>query len=195
MTEFRKFDWGWDVKAVLAAVIWALIAPVPSTFGDPPALSSAHDWLAKRDPFYLGYTGKKWDRDYGVVDGRCSRQAIAAALGSATGGANGSRAGQGESRQVATTVGTVFAANTGRDMDEKDRACLGYALELGGLERGVAWTNADNGLAYRVIPLGGFTDNGRSCREFVTRVSASGRDETVRHRACSTGDGVWQIIG
>ena len=119
-------------------------------------------------------------------------------LGAAAGGAIGSQAGKGDGRQVATIVGTVLGAmvgaSIGRDMDQKDRACVGHTLELAGVERGVAWIN-DNGTAYRVIPLGGFTDEGRPCREFVTRVTANGRSETLRHKACSAGNGVWQIVG
>jgi len=63
----------------------------------------------------------------------------------------GSQVGKGDGRQVATVVGAVLGAmvgaNVGRDMDEKDRACVGHALELAGVERDVTWTNADNGVA------------------------------------------------
>ena len=197
MPQLRKRSLGWGGRAIAVAVVWALAVPV--TFGEPPPWAPAHGWRAKHAPLYLGYTGKQWGRDYGVIDGRCNRQAVGAVLDAATGGMVGSQVGQGEGRQVATIVGTVLGAvagaSIGRDMDEKDRACLGHTLELAGLERGVAWTNTDNGVGYRVIPLGGFTDNGRPCREFVTRVSVSGRNETVRHKACSAGDGVWQIVG
>ncbi len=199
MTELRKRGWGWDGKAVMVTVIWALTMPVPVSFGDPPPWAPAHGWRKKHDPLYLGYTGKKWGRDYGVLDGRCNRRAVGAVLGGVAGGAIGSQVGKGDGRQVATVVGAVLGAivgaNIGRDMDEKDRACVGHTLELAGIERGVAWTNADNGVAYRVIPLGGYSHNGRPCREFVTRVSGHGRNETVRQKACSAGDGVWQIVG
>jgi surface antigen len=81
-------------------------------------------------------------------------------------------------------------------MGEKDRACLGQALELAGAEQSVAWSDYDRGIAYRMILLGGFPDQGKSCREFVTRiVNKEERGETVRHKACSSGDGVWQVIG
>lgn len=199
MTESQKRGFGWSGKALAIAVTLALAAPVPVAFGEPPPWAPAHGWRKKHDPFYLGYTGKKWNRDYGVLDGRCNRQAVGAVIGAVAGGAIGSQVGQGEGRQVATIIGTILGAvagaSIGRDMDAKDRACLGHTLELAGVERGVAWTNNDKGMAYRVMPLGGFTDGGRHCREFVTRVSANGRNDTVRHKACSAGDGVWQIVG
>lgn len=202
MTESRKPAMCWNGKArAIAVMILALTVQVPVAFGDPPPWGPAHGWRAQHDPYYLGYTGKKWNSDYGVLDGRCNRQAAGAVLGAVAGGAIGSQVGQNEGRQVATIVGTVLGAtlgaSIGRDMDEKDRACLGQALELAGVERGVAWTNSDKGVVYRVIPLGGFiADNGWPCREFVTRASASGgHTDTVRHKACSAGNGVWRIIG
>ena len=200
MTEFHARGLGWNGKAMAVAVLWVLTMPVQVSFGEPPSWAPAHGWRSKHDSLYLGYTGKKWDRDFGVLDGRCNRQAVGAVIGAATGGAIGSQVDQGEGRQVATIVGTVLGAtlgaNIGRDMDEKDRACLGHALELAGVEHGVAWTNADKSVAYRVIPLGGSTaDNGWLCREFVARASASGRTDTVRHKACSGGNGVWRIVG
>lgn len=177
----------------------ALALAMPAALGDPPPWAPAHGWRAKHDPLYLGYTGRKWGRDYGVLDGRCNRQAVGVVLGAAVGGAIGSQIGNGDGREVATIVGSVLGAvvgaGIGRDMDEKDRACLGHTLELAGVERSVAWTNPDSGAVYSVIPLGGYSDRGRSCREFVTRISAHSREESVRHKACTTGDGVWRIVG
>ena len=46
-----------------------------------------------------------------------------------------------------------------------------------------------------MIPLGGFPSEGKSCREFVTRIVNKDRGETVRHKACSSGNGIWQVIG
>jgi len=177
-------------RAIAFVVIWTLAMPMPVTFGDPKESAPAHGLNSKYAPVYLGYAGKRWDRDYGVLDGRCSRQAVGTALGAVVGGTTGSPA-----RQVAIVRGAVAEAVAGRDLDEKDRACLGQTLELGGIERDVAWTNADYGVAYRVMPLAGYTDKGWSCREFVARIIANSRYETVRHTACSAGDGVWQIAG
>jgi len=201
MAECRKIWAGRNATAMAAAAFWALTVPAPLTFADPPPWAPAHGWRVKHEePFYLGYGGRRWERDYGVLDGRCNRQAVGAVLGGAAGAAIGSRVGKDENRQVATVLGAVLGAaagaSIGRDMDEKDRACLGQVLELTGAERDVTWTNPESGVAYRVIPLAGFTDNGRSCREFVTFATPSGRARTtVRHKACSGGDGVWQVIG
>jgi len=187
---------GGNARALAAAIVWAVAMPV--TFGDPPPWAPAHGLRVKQDPYYLGYSGRKWDSDYGVLDGHCNQQAVGAVLG-ATGAAIGSQSVKSENRPVATVLGGILAAAAGskvsRDMDERDRACLGQTLELAGAERGVTWTNPERGVSYRVIPLGGFTDNGQSCREFVTFFAVGRTEATVRHRACSGGDGVWQVIG
>jgi surface antigen len=175
----------WDAKTIAVAVVWLVIAPVTVTFGDPPSWLMTHNMRASADALFLGYAGKKWDRDFGIIDGRCDRQALSAVV------AEPGISDDHEAHQVATLTGPLAV----RSMDEKDRACIGYALELGGLERAVAWSNRDIGTRYRVTPLNGYADKGMSCREFVTRVTGDGRGESARYRACTSGDGVWQIVG
>lgn len=181
----------------LAAIAFTLAAP-PWSYADPPPHAPAHGWRKKHDPYYVGYTGKQWNRDYGVVEGRCNREAVGAVLGGVVGGAVGSQVGQGEGRAVAIVVGSVLGAvigaKIGRDLDEADRGCIGHALELTGDGRAVSWVNPQAGLNYVVTPTRGFKQNGRSCREFTTVVTAKGRKETVTDRACRSGDGTWQII-
>jgi surface antigen len=155
------------------------------------------------DPIYLGYAGKRWSHDYGVLEGRCDRNAVSGVVKDtrflAPVAAAAAKPPPAENRQVATVEGEILggpsAAIAGRDMGESDRACLGQALELAGAERTVAWSDPERGIVYRMIPLGGFAADGRSCREFVTRVLNKDRGETIRHRACSNGNGVWQVIG
>jgi surface antigen len=175
----------WDPSAVAIALVWLVTAPVAVTFGNPPGWLLAQDVRGTSDNLYLGYTGKKWDKDFGVANGRCDTQALNAAISR-----QGAQTRAYEGRQVATITGPVASG-----MDQKDRACVGHALELAGIERVVAWTNDESGARYRVIPLGGYVDRGMSCREFVTRITNGSRDETGRYRACSSGDGAWQIAG
>lgn len=189
MTESGKCSEGRSGWRATIAVTLALTAPF--AFCDVSSSAQALNSRHAGDPLYLGYTGKKWDRDYGVLDGRCNRHAVSAALD----GTGLTRTSHDQSRPVATVLGAINGTSAGPAMDEKDRACLGQTLELAGIERAVAWTNAGNGVVYRVIPLGGFSDNGRPCREFVTRFTMHGRTETVREKACSAGDGVWHIVG
>jgi len=66
--------------AVIALVSLTFV-PVPAP-ADPPPWAPAHGWRKKNDPNYVGYTGKKWDKDYGIIEGRCialqSAQCLAA---------------------------------------------------------------------------------------------------------------------
>jgi surface antigen len=181
----------------LAVGALALAVAAPEVFGAPPAHAPAHGWRKKNDPNYVGYTGRKWEKDYGVIDGRCNREAVGAVLGGVVGGVIGSRVGEGDGRPVAiivgTVVGAVIGAKIGRDLDEADRGCVGHALELTADGRPVTWLNPKTGVSYAVTPTRGFKHNGRSCREFTTVITAQGRKETVTDRACRNGDGTWQI--
>src|SRR5881628_3091802 len=90
--------------AVIALVSLTFVhVPAPA---DPPPWAPAHGWRKKNDPNYVGYTGKKWDKDYGIIEGRCNSAAVGAVLGGAVGGVVGSRAANKEDRPVAIVVGT-----------------------------------------------------------------------------------------
>src|SRR6266516_5415422 len=97
------------LSAAIAAFLMLSFVPVPAP-ADPPPWAPAHGWRKKNDPNYVGYTGKKWDKDYGVIEGRCNSAAVGAVLGGAVGGVVGSRAANKEDRPVAIVVGTVLGA-------------------------------------------------------------------------------------
>ena len=192
--SIRAF-WG---AAATAALVAALVLPV-NVYGDPPPWAPAHGWRKKNDPYYTGYSGKRWDRDYGIIEGRCNREAVGAVLGGIVGGAVGSQVGKGSGREVAIVVGTVagavIGAQIGRDIDNADRACMGHALELAGDNRRVRWSNPETGTTYLITPVKGYARNGYTCREFDLQTTRGGRSETGKGRACQTGDGTWQIVG
>ena len=184
---------------LLVLICGALAIAVPlNSYGDPPPWAPAHGKRKKGDA-YTGYTGKKWDKHYGVVDGRCNREAVGAVIGAVAGGAVGSQVGKGENRQIAILVGTVagavIGAKIGRDIDQTDRACIGHALELAGDKKRVSWKSANERTTYRLTPLRGFDQNGVNCREFDLRVTSGDRKETSRAKACPGGDGTWRLVG
>jgi outer membrane lipoprotein SlyB len=184
---------------LIALVGGALAVAVPlNSYGDPPPWAPAHGKRKKGDA-YTGYTGKKWDKHYGVVNGRCNREAVGAVIGAAAGGAIGSQVGRGENRHIAILVGTVagavIGAKIGRDMDETDRACIGHALELTGDKKVVTWASADQRRTYRLTPLRGFEQQGVNCREFDLRITTDVGKQTNRVKACPSGDGTWRIVG
>jgi surface antigen len=192
-------------QPLLLSLGLCLALPAPA---DPPPWAPAHGWRKQNDPYYQGYTGARWERDFGIVDGRCNREAIGAVLGGAVGGVVGAQVGKGESRGVASVaivlgaaIGASLGARIGRDMDQTDRACFGHALELGPKGRAVRWTGP-GGTAYVLTPLERARDAGPGCRRF--RIEARGEREHERAgrmrekrqgTACRGADGVWRIVG
>ena len=67
--------------SALTAGILAMSVP-GSSYADPPSWAPAHG-KRKKGEDYTGYNGKKWKRDYGVLEGRCNREAVGAVIGGA----------------------------------------------------------------------------------------------------------------
>lgn len=186
------------LRTVLLLLATAVGLLVQTAWADPPAHAPAHGWRKKHDPYYLGYAGKKWPKDYGVLLGRCDYTAVGAVLGGVVGGAIGSQVGQGEGRTVAIIVGTVLGAVLGaqiaRDLDEADRACIGHTLELAPPGRRVVWLNPHTGIEYAVVPTRSFRLEGRDCREFTAERILGSRRLMSTGRACRDETGAWQLL-
>ncbi|TLY72283.1 MAG: glycine zipper 2TM domain-containing protein [Gammaproteobacteria bacterium] len=180
-------------QLALVALFTLALVPVPAP-ADPPPWAPAHGWRKKNDPNYVGYTGKKWEKDYGVLEGHCNTQAVGAVLGGVVGGAVGSRAAKNENRPVAILVGgvlgAVIGAKIGRAIDDADRGCMGHALELAGERNTVKWQNS-SGVQYELTPTRNVGDKTTPCREFVTKVSTGKLSDAVKGVACRQGNGEW----
>lgn len=163
----------------------------------PPAHAPAHGWRKKHDPYYVGYSGRQWEHDYGVLSGTCNREAVATVLGGVIGAVVGSRTASDEDRTVATIAGAVVGAVIGkwigRELDEADRACMGHALEVGAVGQRVAWTNETTGVRYEVVPGEGRREEGAACREFTLSAVTGKEKSSQRALACQSRAGVWQI--
>lgn len=182
-------------RLALVALVSAVLVPVPSP-AEPPPHAKAHGWRKKNDPNYVGYTGKKWEKDYGVIEGKCNTAAVGAVLGGAVGGVIGSRADK-EDRPVAIVVGTaigaVIGAKIGQAIDNRDRACMGHALELAGEKKTVVWTNDKTGVTYRLTPTRNYQDAAKPCRDFTTVVAKGEQKNTVKGVACRRPNGDWEF--
>jgi surface antigen len=182
-----------SLRAVAALVLTVFSA---STMADPPAHAKAHGWRKKNDPYYVGYTGKEWPRDYGVIDGRCNRDEIGTVLGAVVGGAIGSQVGEGSGRAVAIVVGSVLGAvigrEIGRDLDDRDRACVGHSLELAQIGQSVRWMNDATKVAYVLTPIEAKNVN-TGCRKFNLKATRDGKSQTSTALACRNGEGTWTI--
>ncbi len=181
------------IYAAPLALMALTLLPIPAP-ADPPSWAPAHGWRKKNDPNYVGYTGKKWDKDYGVIEGHCNTEEIGAVVGGAVGGAIGSKHGNDSNRPVAILVGTVIGAvvgaKIGRSIEDADRACMGHALELAGENQTVVWKNSA-GVAYELTPTHNLGDKANPCREFVTKVSSGRNADAVKGVACRQKNGDW----
>ncbi len=185
------------VRLALVALIALALIPVPAP-AEPPSHAPAHGWRNKHDGHYVGYTGRGWKRDYGVIHGRCNTEAIGAVLGGATGGAVGAQIGKGDERAfavlVGAAVGAVIGARIGRDLDESDRACMGHALELTRDNRTVFWKNTETGTSFEMTPVRGFEKGTAICRDFVTRATVGVNSQVMESTACRSRDGEWLFL-
>jgi surface antigen len=180
--------------AFLPLVFLALMSPeVPA---DPQAAGPGAGARKLRDSVYVGSTGQKWKRDYGILAGTCDAAAVGTLLGGG-GAAVATRVSQDVDRPVAVIVGTALGAlvgaNVGANFDSGDRGCMGHTLELAGERETVAWANARTGVRYQVTPTRNFKDRNPPCREFTTLISSGKRTNALMGIACRNGAGEWII--
>lgn len=198
-------------KLLVSAALLTLGAT--AALADPPRWAPAHGYRDKhedrdhdddrhehrrRERYYVGYSGTEYDRDFGIPSGRCNREEVGAVLGGVVGGVVGNQVGSRDNRVVATilgaTVGALIGARIGRDMDDRDRSCFGYAMEIGTGGRRVNWINSDTGVRYVLVPLDGVRGGAQVCRDFQL-TSTRGRDVDVRKgRACQVRPGAWELV-
>jgi surface antigen len=130
---------------------------------------------------YVGYTGIPWSKDYGVVSGRCDTAAAAKALGAQDG-----------PRSVALLVAGSGNGKLIDAMDERDRACMGHALELVRKGHAAAWSNPETGRAYRVTMAQDYVHEGLPCREFSAVITVRGAQESIKGGACRRPEAKWE---
>lgn len=185
-------------RRVLGRVLVVLLISLPCiALAAPPAWAPAHGWRARNDPGYPGYSGRRWDHDFGISLGRCDRAEIGAVLGGVAGGAIGSQVGGEGQRAVATVLGAVIGATVGaeigRRMDNADRSCVGHALELAEPGQTIVWTNYNTRVAYQLTPTDGESDAGTGCRRFRLIATGSFGLSEGRTVACPAPDSSWTL--
>lgn len=180
---------------VLFALV--LLSWSASALADPPAHAPANGWRKQHDPYYVGYSGRRWDRDYGISTGRCNREAVATVLGGVIGGAVGSKVSNDENRTIAIIVGAAAGAlignRIGREIDAADRSCVGHALEVGQPGQVVTWRNPDTGVEYQMALGTNDGQHGANCREYILLGIAGDEKSFRRGVACQAEPGVWKM--
>ena len=182
---------------VLLSVAIMLAVDAGVAWGDPPAWAPAHG-KRRKDAAHQGYTGKTWENDFGVLAGRCDRQAVGAVFGAVAGGAIGASVSSDENRPVAVIAGAILGAALGatvaRELGQDDRACVAHVIELGRPGVPVTWSG-QNGIHYVVTPQPVHREGGRNCRKFVTEARGpSGQPQRSQGVACQAGNGKWEVV-
>ena len=182
----------------LALFLAFAVAGANVALSDPPDHAKAHGWRKKNDPRYVGYTGRNWEHDYGVLEGNCNRKEIGTVVGAVVGGVIGSRVGE-NNRPVAIVIGSVLGAvigrEIGRDLDDGDRACVGHALELAKIGQPVRWVNDVTRVSYLLTPLPVNSKDPQNCRRFKIDASHEGKARSSNQLACRDSTGAWKISG
>lgn len=177
--------------ALALAAAWSAGA-----LADPPPHAPAHGWRKKHDPYYVGYSGVRYEQDFGIVSGRCNREEIATVVGGAVGGYLGSRIAD-EHPVIGTVIGAVAGAvignRIGRELDERDRRCFGHALEIGEAGRPILWTNESTGIRYEIVPGAVRERRGATCREFTMAAADARSRSSNSGLACQVQPGVWEL--
>lgn len=178
------------IQTLGAALVYMLAASV--ALAQPPSHAPAHGWRAKNDPGYAGYKGKSgyhYKEDYGILSGRCNRDAIGAVIGGVGGAVIGGQVAGKDDRVVGMVVGGVLGAvlghAIGEELDKNDRACMGHALELGKAGVPVAWSH--DGHRYHFTPQG---DAPGGCR-YATMVMDDRKPKQII--ACPNNQGEWKF--
>lgn len=166
----------------------------------PPPWAPAHGYRAKQKyKHHHHYDDHDYHLDhyYGVLHGRCNREAIGAVLGGAAGGIIGHKVDDGGvvGTAAGAVLGVIIGSMIGRSMDEADRRCAGNALEYARDRQTVRWSTPHDQRDYVLTPYNTRQINGRYCRDYVMEtVLEDGSREEVHGRACRQGDGEWRIV-
>lgn len=168
------------------------VLAVSSVLADPPKHAPAYGWRAKNEVHYVvhkGRSGMAYKEDFGILSGRCNRDAIGTVIGGVGGAIIGGQVAGKDDRAVGMVVGGVLGAvlghAVGEELDKSDMACMGHALELGKAGVPVVWSH--NGHRYHFTPHG---DAPRGCR-YATMVLDNRKPRDVI--ACPTGSGEWKF--
>lgn len=167
----------------------ALLATAPA-LADPPAHAPAHGYYKNKPAkHHQGRSGGIYVSDFGIASGRCNRDQIGAVIGGVSGAVIGGQVAGRDERAVGMVVGGVLGAVLGHAigdrMDDRDRACMGHALELGRAGVPVVWTSG--GHRYHFTPR---SETGGGCRNATLAVDGRNPRDVL---ACPSGPGEWRF--
>lgn len=132
---------------------------------------------------FIGYTGKGWASDFGVLKGQCDAKLVQAEA------LKGQITGQMAHVEGQDSFRKLFPANQMVDAYAVDSHCFGHTMELVPSGQAVRWLNPVTGVGVYLSP-GARSD---SCRSFLGMTIVNGEKKKFRGDVCSPSKGVWQL--
>lgn len=171
-------------------VVGAVTPPAPATVVYPP-------WIVVQDqrPVYRPGQAPTAPVQRSSVF-QCNSKTVGQVLGGITGAVIGNQIGEGSGRAVATVggaiVGVLVGGEIGRQIDARDQACIGQALEFSPGGKRIEWTGAAAPQQYAVVP-GSIERHGSGeyCRRYEVEVRTPSGWQKTPGLACRQADGVW----
>jgi len=90
-------------------------------------------------------------------------------------------------------AGAVVGARIGRELDDGDRGCFGYTLELAPPGEHVEWRNRTSDVSDSMTAGPARKTGTGMCREFTLVASAGSQKSRRTGEACQSSRGVWKV--
>jgi surface antigen len=179
------------------ALLAAIALAADHAMAQPPPWAPAHGYRAKQGlthvaPPQVHVVPPTFSVDRCVVSG----SSVGGLVGGIAGGVLGSQIGRDSGRTAAaiggTIIGVIVGSAVGEAMAPTDYYCTIYGLQAG---EPVAWTNAETGYAFQLVPTGRYNDaEGRFCQDFATTAAIDGYTHQTYGTACLQPDGSWDVV-
>jgi len=132
---------------------------------------------------FIGYTGKGWNNDFGVLRGQCdAKQVQAESL-------RGSLTEQMAYVESGEAFKSIFPETALVDAFAVDSHCFGHTMELVPSGQAVRWINPANGIGVYLSP-GAKSD---TCRTYLGVTIVNGEKTKFRGEVCSPSKGLWRV--
>lgn len=156
---------------------------LPTANATPPDHAPAHGYRKKTGD-YVGYTGRQWTNDFGVLHGNCDASDLASSIGT-----------KGSTDQAAVILIEAIFRQTFPEAANSvdltlDSYCFGHTLELVPSGQSVYWKNQATGTDIYLTP-GKESDN---CRTYNGIKVTQGKKVRFSGTACSSRQGQWKIV-
>lgn len=132
---------------------------------------------------FIGYTGKGWNSDFGVLRGKCEAKLVHE---EAMKGTSTNLMAYVESNEL---FRTIFPESQLVDAVAVDSHCFGHTMELVPSGQAVRWLNPVNGVGVYLSP-GAKSDN---CRTYLGVTIVDGEKKKFRGEVCSPSKGMWKV--